>query len=121
MRLRAGDTTRRRLVRGGAGFLSGLVITLGVAWASYLGLEDRTRPASTTPLDLAAACTMRDGPTAVAYFAGSPSGWRCAWVVGDGWETQPISPREGCRLLHGDRAEAEPADPDSPFAWYCRP
>jgi len=97
------------------------VITFGVAWAGHVGLGDRAGQDEATPLDLAAACIIRDGPTAVAYFAASPSGWRCAWVEGEGWSTRAISPGDACGLLHGDRAEATPADPDSPFAWYCRP
>lgn len=118
----APETTWRRVRRAVFGFLTGLSVTIGVVWASHLGLEDRSTRDQRTALDLSAACVLRDGPTAVAYFGGSasPTGWRCARVVDDAWQSQSISPDEGCELLHGRRSEAEPADATSPFAWWCR-
>lgn len=113
----------KRVWRGVVGFACGVVMAVGVVWASHLGLDDRARIDRSSALDLAAACVTRDGPTSVAYFGGpaSPTGWRCARVDGEQWVSEPISPEEGCRLLHGRAARAERADADSPFAWYCRP
>lgn len=112
----------KRWRRRGVAFCSGLVLTLGVVWASHQGNDDRRSSSQTTPLDLSAACVQRDGPTAVAYFGGSsaPTRWNCAHTHGDRWITQPISPDEGCRLLHGDHSRATPASSASPFAWMCR-
>ena len=112
----------RRARRGLFGVGCGLVIGLGVVWASGLGVQDRARSSRAVPLDLSAACEVRDGPGAVAYFGGpdAPTSWRCARVEGDSWSTRPINPREACRLLHGSRSQANRASASSPFAWECR-
>jgi len=112
----------RRARRGLIGFGCGLGVSLGVVWASGLGVEDRARSSRVTPLDLSTACEVRDGPGAVAYFGGpdTPTSWRCARADGDGWLTRPMNPQEACHLLHGDRSEALRASASSPFAWECR-
>jgi hypothetical protein len=110
------------LRRGIIAFGSGLLLTLGVVWASHQGSDDRRNGRQVTPLDLSAACVQRNGPTAVAYFGGStaPTQWHCAHISDKGWAAEPISPEEGCRLLYGNRSRAERAASTSPFLWVCR-
>jgi hypothetical protein len=120
-----GETRSHRMRRGLLSFAVGLVLSLGLVWASGLGTDDRNRSSRVIALDMSAACQKRDGTNALAFFDGRtlPAGWRCAHQDNDDddWVTIAISPAEACTILHGHHTTARRVSANNPFTWLCVP